>query len=46
LHANWIINVGGATASDIMYLIDLIRKEVYKQFRIELQLEIEPVGEW
>ncbi len=46
LHANWIVNIDGASASDIMALIDLMRNAVYKQFRIELKLEIEPVGEW
>ncbi len=45
-HANWIINTNGASASDIMSLITLTRDEVYKQFGIELTLEIEPVGEW
>lgn len=45
-HANWIINTNGATASDIMSLINLTRDKVYSEFGIKLQLEIEPVGEW
>lgn len=46
MHANWIINTNGSSASDIMHLIDLMREEVHKQFGIELELEIEPIGEW
>lgn len=46
MHANWIVNTNGASASDIMALIDLMREEVYKQFGIKLKLEIEPIGEW
>jgi UDP-N-acetylmuramate dehydrogenase len=45
-HANWIINTNGATASDILSLINLARDKVYAKFDIELKLEIEPVGEW
>lgn len=46
MHANWIINTNGASASDIMGLISLMQEEVYKQFDIKLKLEIEPIGEW
>lgn len=45
-HANWIINTNGATASDIMSLINLMRDKVYSEFGVKLKLEIEPVGEW
>lgn len=40
-HANFIINRGGATASDVLKLIDLIRERVSKIFNISLELEIE-----
>ena len=46
LHANFFINHGNATASDIYQLIELSRNEVADQFRVELELEIELVGEW
>jgi UDP-N-acetylmuramate dehydrogenase len=46
LHANFFINLGGATASDIYALIRLARQEVSRQFGVELELEIELVGEW
>lgn len=46
VHANWIINTNGASAGDIMRLIELAQEAVYREFGIELELEIEPVGEW
>jgi UDP-N-acetylmuramate dehydrogenase len=45
-HANFIINLGTATARDVQELIELVRKEVYSAFQITLELEIELVGEW
>jgi len=45
LHANFFINQGQATASDIRKLIDLARQSVAQQFGITLELEIELVGE-
>lgn len=41
LHANFIINDGTATFSDVMRLIDIIRDRVLKEHGIELELEIE-----
>lgn len=46
MHGNWVINTGSATAGDIMALIDLMRERVWEEFEIELELEIELVGEW
>jgi len=45
-HANFIVNLGGAKASDVKALIDLARERVFTEFGIELELEIELVGEW
>jgi len=45
-HANFIVNLGGARATDVEALIDLCRERVIQMFGIELQLEIELVGEW
>jgi UDP-N-acetylmuramate dehydrogenase len=45
-HANFIVNTGGATASDVWKLIEIIRATVRKKFGVELELEIELVGEW
>jgi len=40
VHANFIVNLGGATASDILHLIDIARNKVYKEFRVELRPEL------
>ena len=39
-HANFIINLGEATSSDIIYLIKLIRHTISIKFNILLDLEI------
>jgi len=43
-HANFIINENNASAADIEALISIIQTEVYKQFQIELQLEVRIAG--
>ena len=43
-HANFIINTGGASASDILALMDLARIKVREQTGIELESEIRVVG--
>ena len=45
-HGNWIINLGGAKAADVVKLIRLCQKEVKNKFQIELELEIKLVGEF
>jgi UDP-N-acetylmuramate dehydrogenase len=45
-HANYIINLGGAKASDVKALIDLALEQVKVQFDKDLELEVELVGEW
>ena len=44
-HANFIINNGGASAGDILYLIEEIEKRVKRNFGIKLEREIEILGE-
>jgi UDP-N-acetylmuramate dehydrogenase len=46
VHANFIVNAGGATARDVLQLIDLCRRRVMEAFGVELELEIELVGDW
>jgi UDP-N-acetylmuramate dehydrogenase len=46
MHANFFINRGEASASDVRALIELARREVARQFGIQLELEIEMIGEW
>lgn len=43
-HANFILNRGGATASEIKSLIDLCKAAVLRQFGIELKEEIRLLG--
>jgi len=45
-HANFIINLGNATASDVKALIDLMKSEVKKKFNVDLEEEIKYLGEW
>lgn len=45
-HANFFINHGKATASDVHRLIQLARLRVKEHFNIDLELEIELVGDW
>jgi UDP-N-acetylmuramate dehydrogenase len=46
VHANFFVNHGRATASDVKALIDLAQQRVREKFGIELELEIELLGEW
>jgi len=39
-HGNWIINLGGAKAKDVLELIRIARQEVKQKLKIDLQLEI------
>lgn len=43
-HANFIVNLGGARAKDVVNLINLIKKTVKKRFRINLEEEIQYLG--
>jgi UDP-N-acetylmuramate dehydrogenase len=44
LHANYIINKGTATASDVLKVIDHLRKTVSKKTGINLELECKIIG--
>jgi UDP-N-acetylmuramate dehydrogenase len=46
VHANFIVNEGGATARDVRALIELCRAEVRRQFGVQLRDEIVYVGEF
>lgn len=46
VHANFFVNHADATASDIYRLIRLAQEKVAEQFGIELQLEVELLGEF
>ena len=44
LHANYIVNMGNATASDVLKVIDHVRKTVAKKTGVELELEVKVIG--
>ena len=44
VHANFIANVGGATAKDVLALIESARTRVQKECGVELQTEVKLLG--
>jgi len=44
VHANFIANVGGATANDVLALIESARTRVQKECGVELQTEVKLLG--
>jgi UDP-N-acetylmuramate dehydrogenase len=44
-HANFILNIAGATAADVLALVDLARDEVAERFDVVLEREIVLLGE-
>jgi UDP-N-acetylmuramate dehydrogenase len=45
-HANFFVNLGDARAEDVFHLIMDARRAVKEQFGVELELEIELIGDW
>jgi UDP-N-acetylmuramate dehydrogenase len=45
-HANFIVNLGGARAADVLQLTELAQAEVRSRFGVELVLEVKLLGEW
>lgn len=43
VHGNFIVNVGNATAKDVLELIEHIKKTVYEKFHIQMETEVEIV---
>jgi UDP-N-acetylmuramate dehydrogenase len=44
-HANFIINLGKATAEEVIDLMELVEKKIYEKKGISLEREVEVVGE-
>jgi len=44
-HANFIVNLGGGKAKNVMRLINLVKKKVKKKFKINLEEEIQHLPE-
>ncbi len=45
-HANFLVNAGGATASDLRALASKVKSIVYEQFGVTLEEEVLYVGDW
>ncbi len=45
-HAGFIINKGGATAKDVLDLIEYVKKTVFEKFGVELEPEVKMIGEF
>ena len=45
VHANFVVNAGGATARDVLGLLNLARTRVKERFGIALEAEVRLVGE-
>jgi UDP-N-acetylmuramate dehydrogenase len=46
VHANFIVNLGGATARDVRALIELAQAQVKGKFNVQLEPEVRFVGEF
>lgn len=45
-HANFIVNIGGATAKDILALVAYVMKVVLEKTGVQLRTEVVMLGEW
>lgn len=45
VHANFIVNLGGATAREVIELTRLMQREVYEKFNVLLEYEVQIIGE-
>lgn len=45
-HANFIVNLGGASAQDVRSLLECARERVFERFGIRLEEEIQYIGEF
>lgn len=43
-HGNWIVNKGRASARDVLTLISIVQKTVFRRFGIKLEPEVKIVG--
>ena len=45
-HANFLVNAGGATATDFRRLADRVKARVHERFGVTLEEEVLSVGDW
>ena len=46
VHANFIVNLGQATARDILALAEVCRQQVATRFGVDLSYEVQRIGRW
>jgi UDP-N-acetylmuramate dehydrogenase len=44
-HANFIVNLGKATAEEVIDLMEMVEKKIYEEKGISLEREVKVVGE-
>ena len=44
LHANWIVNLGGATARDVLGLVTLMQQRVREETGVDMKPEVKRLG--
>ncbi|MBQ9984625.1 MAG: UDP-N-acetylmuramate dehydrogenase [Lachnospiraceae bacterium] len=44
-HCGFVINKGGATAQDVLQLVEDVKRKVYEEFQVQLEPEVRMVGE-
>ena len=44
LHANWIVNLGGATAKDVVTLMETAQAKVAERTGVQLNPEVKRIG--
>ena len=45
-HANFLLNVSGATATELRSLAEYAKREVKAKFGVELEEEVMYIGDW
>lgn len=46
IHCNFLVNKGGATASDFENLGEYVIEKVYQKFKVKLEWEVERIGDF
>jgi UDP-N-acetylmuramate dehydrogenase len=44
MHGNFIVNAGGATAQDVLDLIDFVKKTIQDKYGVTMETEVEIIG--
>jgi len=45
-HANFLVNLGGGTAADVLELVQRVQQLVEKRYAVKLELEVQKLGEF